>query len=228
MSAHARIEVVAGNAAGTWLDVTDELLIGRHADGLGRLADDEEISRYHARVSLDTGGLCAIEDLGSTNGTFVNGLRLSVPKALKEGDTIELGSSTLVVRDLPSPAAAEPSGHAPAKADDQDTAERPAPAAAVPAPESPPQPKLPEPAPEPKLPEPPPEPKLPEPAPEPKLPEPAPEPEPTPPAAIPQLSLRLEIDFAANEALIALGDDAEPMRIVLESGAWRLAPPTDG
>ncbi|MHB8693396.1 MAG: FHA domain-containing protein [Solirubrobacteraceae bacterium] len=210
MSAHARIEVVAGNAAGTWLDVTDELLIGRHADGLGRLADDEEISRYHARVSLDTDGLCAIEDLGSTNGTFVNGLRLSVPKALKEGDTIELGGSTLVVRDLPSPVAAEPSGHSPAQADDQDTAERAAPAAAEPEPE------------------PTPEPKLPEPAPEPKLPEPAPEPEPTPPAAIPRLSLRLEIDFDANEASIALGDGAEPVRIVLESGAWRIAPPASG
>jgi pSer/pThr/pTyr-binding forkhead associated (FHA) protein len=198
MSGTARIEVVAGNAAGTWLDVTDELLIGRHADGLGRLGNDEEISRYHARVSVGAGESCAVEDLGSTNGTFVNGSRISGPQTLKQGDTIELGGSTLVVRELPAPPAAEPPGDSPAEAEGQATAERAAPAAAKP-----------------------------EPTPEPQVPEPAPEPEreaePTPPAAAPRLSLRLEIDFATNEALISLGDGAEPMRIVLESGAWRIA-----
>ena len=197
MSASARIEVVAGNAAGTWLDVTDELLIGRHADGLGRLGNDEEISRYHARVSLDAGELCAVEDLGSTNGTFVNGLRISVPQTLKQGDTIELGGSKLVVRELPARAAADPSGDSPAEAEGQATAEHAAPAAAKP-----------------------------EPTPGPKVgaaPEPEREAEPTPPTAVPRLSLRLEIDFATNEALISLGDGAEPTRIVLESGTWRIA-----
>jgi predicted component of type VI protein secretion system len=193
MSTSARIEVVAGNAAGTWLDVTGELLIGRHADGPGRLGNDEEISRYHARVSLDAGELCAVEDLGSTNGTFVNGLRISVPQTLKQGDRIELGGSTLVVRELPAPAAAAPSGDSPAEAEAHATAERVAPAATQP-----------------------------EPTPEPAIPEPAREAEPTPPAGVPRLSLRLEIDFATNEALISLGDGAEPMRIVLESGVWRI------
>jgi predicted component of type VI protein secretion system len=193
MSTSARIEVVAGNAAGTWLDVTGELLIGRHADGPGRLGNDEEISRYHARVSLDAGELCAVEDLGSTNGTFVNGLRISVPQTLKQGDRIELGGSTLVVRELPAPAAAAPSGDSPAEAEGHATAERVAPAATQP-----------------------------EPTPEPTIPEPAREAEPTPPTVVPRLSLRLEIDFATNEALISLGDGAEPIRIVLESGAWRI------
>jgi hypothetical protein len=174
MSASARIEVVAGNAAGTFLDVTDELLLGRHADGVGRLGDDDEISRYHARLSVDAGE-CAVEDLGSTNGTFVNGSQISGTQTLKQGDEIMLGGSTLVVRELPTPpAAAEP-----------------------------------EPTPEPQVPEP--------------TPEPARDPEPTPAAAVPQLSVRLEVDFAANEALISLGDGTEPLRIVLESGAWRIA-----
>jgi len=82
----------------------DELLIGRHADGAGRLADDDEISRSHARISLDRSGFCAIEDLGSTNGTFVNGLRITGPQTLSVGDTIEVGGTTLVVRELPIPA----------------------------------------------------------------------------------------------------------------------------
>jgi pSer/pThr/pTyr-binding forkhead associated (FHA) protein len=99
----ARFEVVAGRAIGMSILIDDELLIGRHADGAGRLADDEEISRSHARISLDRSGFCAIEDLGSTNGTFVNGLRIAGPQTLSVGDTIELGGTTLVVRELPVP-----------------------------------------------------------------------------------------------------------------------------
>jgi pSer/pThr/pTyr-binding forkhead associated (FHA) protein len=99
----ARFEVVAGRAIGMSILLDDELLIGRHADGAGRLADDEEISRSHARISLDRSGFCAIEDLGSTNGTFVNGLRINGPQTLSVGDTIELGGTTLVVRELPVP-----------------------------------------------------------------------------------------------------------------------------
>lgn len=83
--------------------VDDELLIGRHADGAGRLAEDEEISRSHARLSLERSGFCAIEDLGSTNGTYVNGLRIKGPQTLSEGDTVEVGGTTLVVRELPTP-----------------------------------------------------------------------------------------------------------------------------
>jgi pSer/pThr/pTyr-binding forkhead associated (FHA) protein len=100
----ARLEVVAGRAVGMSVLLDDELLIGRHADGAGRLADDDEISRSHARISLDRSGFCAIEDLGSTNGTFVNGLRVSGPQTLSVGDTIEVGGTTLVVRELPIPA----------------------------------------------------------------------------------------------------------------------------
>jgi FHA domain-containing protein len=97
----ARFEVVAGKASGMSILVEDELVIGRQAEGAGRLAEDDEISRAHARVSVDTSGFCAIEDLGSTNGTFVNGLRISSPQTLTEGDTIELGGTTLVVGGLP-------------------------------------------------------------------------------------------------------------------------------
>ncbi|HEV2980006.1 MAG TPA: FHA domain-containing protein [Solirubrobacteraceae bacterium] len=95
-----RLEIVAGRAEGMSILVADELVIGRQADGAGRLADDDEISRSHARVSLDASGFCAIEDLGSTNGTFVNGLRISAPQTLFDGDTIELGGTTLVVHGL--------------------------------------------------------------------------------------------------------------------------------
>src|SRR5436305_15008307 len=102
-AAMARFEVVAGRAIGMSILLDDELLIGRHADGAGRLADDDEISRSHARISLDRSGFCAIEDLGSTHGTFVNGLRIAGPQTPSVGDTVEVGAPTLVVRELPVP-----------------------------------------------------------------------------------------------------------------------------
>lgn len=113
----ARLEVVAGNAAGMSILIDDELLIGRHAEGAGRLAEDEEISRSHARVTLEPSGFCAVEDLGSTNGTFVNGLRINSPRLLSLGDSIETGATTLVVREIAVPPdAARSSVSAPAQA----------------------------------------------------------------------------------------------------------------
>ncbi|HLM86049.1 MAG TPA: FHA domain-containing protein [Solirubrobacteraceae bacterium] len=100
--ASAVLEVVAGKAVGMSIVVEDELVIGRNAEGAGKLAEDGELSRSHARIALEGNGFCAIEDLGSTNGTFVNGLRISVPQTLSEGDTIELGATTLVARSLPT------------------------------------------------------------------------------------------------------------------------------
>jgi pSer/pThr/pTyr-binding forkhead associated (FHA) protein len=103
----ARFEVITGRAAGMSILVEDELVIGRQGEGAGRLADDEEISRLHAHVVLDEDGSCTIEDLGSTNGTYVNGARVSGLKTLAEGDMIELGGTTLVVRELPTAAPAQ-------------------------------------------------------------------------------------------------------------------------
>jgi pSer/pThr/pTyr-binding forkhead associated (FHA) protein len=108
LTSAARLEVVAGNAVGMSILVEDEMVIGRHAEGAGRLAEDEEISRLHARVSVDAYGECTIEDLGSTNGTYLNGARISAPQMLSVGDTIELGQTTLAVRELPALQEARP------------------------------------------------------------------------------------------------------------------------
>jgi serine/threonine protein kinase len=108
-----RLRVTSGNAQGTEILVEDELLIGRHAQDEGNLADDVEISRQHARISRSEGGY-VIEDLGSTNGTFVNGRRISAPEPLTPGDKVEVGSTTLVVQvsahppTVETPPAAEP------------------------------------------------------------------------------------------------------------------------
>jgi pSer/pThr/pTyr-binding forkhead associated (FHA) protein len=104
----ARLEVLTGKAAGMSLVIDNELVIGRLAEGAGRLADDEEISRSHARLSMDSSGQCMIEDLGSTNGTWVNGMRITTPQTLSEGDTVELGGTTMVVREVPAMAEQPP------------------------------------------------------------------------------------------------------------------------
>jgi len=102
-STYLRLEVISGGAPGSTLVVEDELIIGRHATGPGRLSEDEEISRQHARISREAAGDYAIEDLGSSNGTFVNGLRIQSPRLLALGDSIETGATTLVVKEIVHP-----------------------------------------------------------------------------------------------------------------------------
>ena len=190
----------------------DELLIGRHAEGAGRLADDDEISRSHARISLDRSGFCAIEDLGSTNGTFVNGLRITGPQTLSVGDTIEVGGTTLVVRELPIPAeerslkAVPPQptvspgpGRVPAPA----PASQATPLAASGRPDratgtdrpAPPGPGGPA----------------------------AAETETKLGAGPASLSLKLHIDFAARTATVAVDDGSEPLQLEFDGDAWRPA-----
>jgi FHA domain len=113
-STYMRLEVISGNAPGSTLVVEDELTIGRHASGPGRLSEDEEISRQHARISREEAtGNYAIEDLGSSNGTFVNGLRIRSPRVLAEGDSIETGATTLVVKEIVKRGPPEAAGDGP-------------------------------------------------------------------------------------------------------------------
>jgi ABC-type multidrug transport system ATPase subunit/ABC-type multidrug transport system permease subunit len=74
-----------------------ELLLGRAVDGDGRLDDDPEVSRQHARIRRDSAGQPVVEDVGSANGTYLNGSRLSRPLPLAVGDTIRLGNTAIRV-----------------------------------------------------------------------------------------------------------------------------------
>jgi pSer/pThr/pTyr-binding forkhead associated (FHA) protein len=103
--------VTAGTALGRRLTLEDELVIGRGVRGAGELSDDVEASRRHARVARDADGGLSIEDLGSANGTFVNGERVRGRRPLKAGDSIRIGSTTLeltYVRGTPAPPAVGP------------------------------------------------------------------------------------------------------------------------
>jgi pSer/pThr/pTyr-binding forkhead associated (FHA) protein len=107
-SGDLRLEVTAGKATGFDLVVDDRLVIGRNSAGPGRLADDPEISRDHAEIARTPGGDFTIRDLASTNGTYVNGARLTTPAVLKPGDEVEVGATKLVVSSAPVRAAPPP------------------------------------------------------------------------------------------------------------------------
>jgi len=75
----------------------DQLTIGRDASN-GVAINDAEVSRKHSRLSFQ-GGKYVLEDLGSTNGTFVNGQRLAGPVVLKPGDVVSLGEQIVLMYD---------------------------------------------------------------------------------------------------------------------------------
>lgn len=90
----AYLMVLAGSNVGEMYKLDKPLILGR-----GQVADirvsDEGISRQHARVRPSDDGV-EVEDLESTNGTFVNGARISGRAFLKDGDKIQLGSTTIL------------------------------------------------------------------------------------------------------------------------------------
>ena len=71
-----------------------QAVIGRE-EGLEISLQDPESSRRHSRVSWQAGQF-VIEDLGSTNGTFVNGVQITAPQMLNPGDSIGVGQTSLV------------------------------------------------------------------------------------------------------------------------------------
>jgi len=73
----------------------DQLTIGR--DSTNEIViNDAEVSRRHARLTFQ-GGKYVLEDLGSTNGSFVNGQRLAGPRVLKAGEVVSFGEQIVLV-----------------------------------------------------------------------------------------------------------------------------------
>ena len=58
--------------------------------------DDHRISRQHCVLETAEGGV-RITDLGSQNGTYLNGIRIQQPRLLTKGDTVQLGNTVLRV-----------------------------------------------------------------------------------------------------------------------------------
>ena len=88
------LRFVSGKREGAeyFLKMGDQVIIGRSANLDSPLAE-KMVSRQHAKITA-TGGTITIEDLGSTNGTFVNGERVK-QATLKAGDHIRIGATTM-------------------------------------------------------------------------------------------------------------------------------------
>lgn len=86
--------VLEGTTPGKRLEIgTEAITIGRGA-GKTLVVDDGDVSRLHARVSLVNGAVI-LEDLHSTNGTFVEASRVNGAATLKEGSTFRLGGQVI-------------------------------------------------------------------------------------------------------------------------------------
>jgi ABC transport system ATP-binding/permease protein len=87
----AKVTIKTGASSGKVVELTQsELVIGRAAPA-NLIIDHPEISRRHARLSFQQGRY-VLEDLGSSNGTFLNGQRLRDAQVLTDGAEIQLGS----------------------------------------------------------------------------------------------------------------------------------------
>jgi FHA domain len=90
------LEIVEGEEAGRQTQLDGPIEIGRDAS-INLALNDEQASRRHARVSAQ-GDVAIVEDLGSTNGTYVNGQPVEGPRAVRPGDKIRVGLTVIELR----------------------------------------------------------------------------------------------------------------------------------
>ncbi len=95
MSATYQLVIRSGVGAGKVLPLEkSEMHVGRDVTN-DLVISDEKVSRRHARLYSE-GDQFVVEDLGSTNGTFINGARLSGPHLLRVGEQITFGETSIV------------------------------------------------------------------------------------------------------------------------------------
>lgn len=93
------IEIIEGPDKGRIFPLQEnDLIIGRHGQ-CGLVLHDPEVSRHHLKIAPEENGWWS-DDLGSTNGSFVNGQRINHQK-IAPGDRIQIGQSILVIQKTP-------------------------------------------------------------------------------------------------------------------------------
>jgi pSer/pThr/pTyr-binding forkhead associated (FHA) protein len=88
-----RLVVIEGMDVGREFEIAGVLTVGRdHSVGL--VLEDQEVSRRHASLAAE-GDAVAVEDLGSKNGTYVNGEPISEKHILGVGEKLRIGTTVL-------------------------------------------------------------------------------------------------------------------------------------
>jgi len=112
-SADEVYQIMIGAASAAWIDIGErQFPLAGKTFTLGRAKDNnvvftsEKVSRRHAIVHAQGGSEFYLVDLGSSNGTHLNGRRVVQPVALQNGDTIQIGEQSLTFR-LEDPATSE-------------------------------------------------------------------------------------------------------------------------
>jgi pSer/pThr/pTyr-binding forkhead associated (FHA) protein len=82
--------------AGMEIAVKDAVVLGRSVEA-DIVLDDPYASEFHMRLVRQEGGI-VLHDLGSTNGSYVNGRRVGAPISLNKGDAIQVGKTIMEVR----------------------------------------------------------------------------------------------------------------------------------
>ena len=93
-----QIEVISGVRSWRLELAADRSTIGKAAENDIAVADDATASRLHAVLERFAAGWC-VTDLGSSNGTWVNGERIWASRRLRHGDEIRVGQTRLIFRD---------------------------------------------------------------------------------------------------------------------------------
>ena len=96
--AAGRLEVVEPpERRGRTYDLADEVTVGRAPGCQVSIGEDSYASQLHARVFRKEGQLY-VEDLGSTNGTYLNRKKVSGPMVMRRGDRLQVGQTVLEVK----------------------------------------------------------------------------------------------------------------------------------
>ncbi|MDR1513131.1 MAG: FHA domain-containing protein [Propionibacteriaceae bacterium] len=90
------VAIDSGVLAGQRLQLVDDVRIGRSADCELYLDDEYVTSKHpHARLTRQGDGSWLLTDLGSTNGTYVNGARITGPRIVTPADRVQIGRTQL-------------------------------------------------------------------------------------------------------------------------------------
>ena len=90
------VVVRSDTIAGQRFPIGAPAVLGR-AEDADIYIDDAYASDYHVRIGVQDDSVL-LNDLGSTNGTYVNGRRVTVPTSLQKGDAVQIGKTIIEVR----------------------------------------------------------------------------------------------------------------------------------
>ena len=95
-----RLLVVGGAFAGRVFEAAGAMVIGRDPSA-GIVVEDPEVSRRHAAIAVEGEGV-VVTDLGSLNGTWIEGERIDEPRLVSRGQKMRVGQTVLEVQ-VPPP-----------------------------------------------------------------------------------------------------------------------------